>query len=391
MSVAYFDCFAGTAGDMTVGALLDAGASFEVLQSELAKLGLEGYRLSAERVKRSGLAGTKFSVEADTQSAPHRRLSDIEKLLAQATLGPRVADTATRIFTHLAEAEAAAHGVGIQEVHFHEVGAIDSIVDIVGSCICLELLDVEQLQCSPIPVGSGTVETAHGLLPVPAPATARLLAGAKTSSAEIPGEATTPTGAAILTALTTGYGSIPSMSVTAIGYGAGTRQTGPLPNLLRVFIGEYDDDGQVDAVVEISANIDDCTGEILGATIDQLMKAGCLDAWATPAFAKKSRPAWVLSALCAPANTARIEEIILRETTTLGLRKRPATRSKLTRGFDTVDTPYGPIRIKLGRKGKAVVTSSPEFADCQAAAKAHGVPVKEVMAAAMLSYRQGRR
>jgi len=392
MTVAYFDCFAGAAGDMIVGALLDAGADFNSLQAGLAKLGLAEYSLSAEKVQRTGLAGTKFTVApARSDHSPHRGLNDILKLIAQADLPARAADRARDIFTRLAEAEAAAHGIEIQKVHFHEVGAIDSIMDVVGACLCLELLDVSRVLCSPIPVGSGTVETAHGVLPVPAPATANLLAGAKTSSADIAGEATTPTGAAVLTTLAESYGPLPAMSVSAIGYGAGTRRTDPVPNLLRVFIGELDQAGQADTVVEISANIDDCTGEVLGVVIDKLLEAGCVDAWAVPIFTKKSRPAWMLSALCAPADVERSEAIIFRETTTFGLRRRTASRTKLARSFETVETAYGPIRVKQGRQGETVITASPEFADCQAAAEAHGVPVKEVMSAALSAHRRGKQ
>ena len=391
MTVAYFDCFAGAAGDMIVGALLDAGADFEALKGELAKLGLAGCSLSAERAHRAGLAGTKFTVEpAHPDHGPHRRLNDIQELIARADLAPRVADRAGRIFTRLAEAEAAAHGIELQKVHFHEVGAVDSIMDVVGSCVCLELLGVDKVLCSPIPVGSGTIEAAHGVLPVPAPATAKLLAGAKTSSADIAGEATTPTAAAVLTTLAAGYGPMPAMHLSAVGYGAGTRETDPVANLLRVFIGQLDQAGQTDTVVEVSANIDDCTGEVLGATIDKLLAAGCVDAWATPIFTKKSRPAWTLSALCGPADVERCEEIIFRETTTFGLRRRTASRTKLARSYEAVETGYGPIRVKQGRRGETVITASPEFADCRAAAQAHDVSVREVMAAAMSAYRQGK-
>jgi len=388
MSVAYFDCFAGAGGDMIVGSLLDAGAELSSIEKELSRLHTPGYTLRSERVQRRGLTGTKFTVEIEAQSPPpERKFSDIQDMIARSQLAPRVASRASRIFTKLAESEAQVHGTALQEVHFHEVGAIDSIVDIVGACVGLELLGVDQMYCSAIPVGSGTLECLHGTLPVPAPATARLLVGAKVTPAGVAGEVTTPTAAAVLTSLTEGYGSIPSMNVTSVGYGAGSRDTSEIPNLLRVFIGELEAPGTADTVVELSANIDDCTGEVLGATIEKLLSAGSRDAWVVPIVMKRSRPGYLLSALCSESNVDRIEQIIFEETTTFGIRHRRVERSKLAREHLTVETPYGPIRIKIGRHGQREATSSPEFADCEAAASAHSVPIKEVMSAAQAAYR----
>ncbi len=388
MTIAYFDCFAGAGGDMIVAALLDAGCDADALKAHLAKLQLEGYELQIACLQRDGLAAKSFTVQLHPElPQPHRRLADILETLQQSDLPQRVTDRAERIFCRLAEAEAKVHGIAVEEVHFHEVGAIDSILDVVGACVALELLEVESVFCSALPVGSGTIQCSHGQLPVPAPATAELLVGAKTASSDLAGELTTPTAAAILTTLAEGYGPIPAMCITSVGCGAGQRAQGPIANILRVFLGEEEQYGQVDTVVELSANVDDCTGEVLGGTIDKLLAAGCLDAWATPIYMKKSRPAWMICVLAREADAEQAEQILFMETTTFGIRRRYVQRSKLLRQHQTVETSYGPIRIKVGRRGAYELTASPEFADAQAAAEAHHVPVREVLAAAMACYR----
>jgi len=354
MKVAYFDCFAGAAGDMIVAALLDAGLDLEALRAALATLDLGGYEVSAEPVRRGGLAATRFNVAVESGAQPHRHLADIQRIINAGDLPGRSAERALAVFARLASAEAKVHGVGVEEVHFHEVGAVDSIVDVVGAAIGLELLGVERVFCSPIPAGSGTVETAHGTLPVPAPATAALLVGAPVAEAPggAAGELTTPTGAAVLTTLAAG------------------------------------DAGEVDAAVELSANLDDCTGEVLGAAIGKLLAGGALDAWAAPVVMKKSRPAWMLSALCEVADAARMEEVFFTETTTLGVRRRTVARRKLARRHETVETPYGAIRVKVAALAGRNLTASPEFAEAAAAAEAHGVAVKEVLAAAVEAHRR---
>jgi uncharacterized protein (TIGR00299 family) protein len=386
MTIAYFDCFAGAAGDMIVGALLDAGASFAALQAELAKLGLPGYQLQTAAVQRGGLGGTHFQVELAEHDHHHRRLAEILEMIDRAGLSPAVAANAKTIFQRLGEAEAKVHRVSVQDVHFHEVGAVDSIVDIVGACVAFDLLNVDEVYCSPIPCGSGTIDCAHGKLPVPAPAVAAMLVGGKLAADPLTGEVTTPTGAAILTTLAKSYGPLPAMDIQAVGYGAGSRDAGDVPNLLRVFIGAKSDSGDADTVVELSANLDDCTGEIVGATLAALMDMGCLDAWATPIYMKKNRPAFLLSALCSPADAAAVEEAIFLQTTTFGVRRRACTRSKLHREHHTVETPYGPVRVKLGLRRGQVVTAAPEFSDCQSAAASHHLSVREVMAAALRAY-----
>jgi hypothetical protein len=464
MALAYFDCFAGSGGDMIVASLVSAGADIGAIQAAIDKLGLPGVTVSVETVHRGGMAGVHFQVHephehqhehaeggepgspdghghahdhepghehghshaaeggpaaaegedshAHTHTHPHehpgeggphahvhehahphvarRSLSDILAMIETAGLPARVVDRAKRVFQRLGEAEAAVHGIAIREVHFHEVGAVDSIVDVVAACVGLELLGIDRLLCSPIPVGSGTVRCEHGLLPVPAPATARLLLGVPVLQAPITGEATTPTAAALLTTLAESFGPVPAMTVSAIGCGAGTRDGGPLPNLLRVLVGESSDAGQTDSVVELSCNLDDCTGETIAVAIARLLAYGCLDAWATPAVMKKSRPAWILSALAAPADVAEAERLMLAETTTFGVRRRLCERRKLVRHHVVVETQYGPIRVKVGLLDGREMTASPEFEDCNQAAERHHVAVREVFAAAQTVYRAGK-
>jgi len=391
MKLAYFDCFAGAAGDMIVGAVLDAGLEIDRLRAELAKLKLPGCSVSAEKVRRAGLAGTKFTVAVEPADQPNRNLADVVAIIEAADLPPRAAERAKAIFARLAEAEARVHGTSPEHVHFHEVGAVDSIVDVVAAAVGIELLGIDKVICSPIPVGSGTVTTAHGVLPVPAPATAELLKGFPTAEPEAPplsGELTTPTAAAVLTTLAERFGPMPAMEIEAVGYGAGSRDPGDMPNLLRVLIGAESGAGAADTAVELSANLDDCTGEVLAATVEKLLAAGCVDAWCTPIYMKKSRPAWMLSVLCPPGEVQRAEQIIFAETTTLGIRRRVCGRSRLGRRHVTVETRYGAIRVKVGSLGGREMTASPEFSDCQAAAEAHGAAVKEVIAAAVQAYRQ---
>lgn len=388
MAIAYFDCFAGAGGDMIVASLVHAGADAAALLSELKKLRLPSCDISLESLTRAGIVARKFNVRAAPEHH-HRHLADIVELIDGADLPPRAAARAKAIFERLAQAEAKVHATAVENVHFHEVGAADSILDIVGACVAMDLLAIDAVYCSPIPTGSGLVKMDHGTFPVPAPATAELLRDAPTYGGDIEGEMTTPTAAAVLTTLAKHFGPLPPMRVAAVGYGAGSRFQEEFPNLLRVFVGQSDEAGDADAALELSANIDDCTGEILGATIEQLLAAGCLDAWATPIVMKKSRPAWMLSALCAPGDADRVRQILFSETTTFGIRCVPCRRTKLERRHETVETPYGPIRIKIGSQGGAVQTASPEFGDCRQAAACHHVSIKEVFEAARSAYRVG--
>jgi uncharacterized protein (TIGR00299 family) protein len=381
---------------MIVAALVDAGAPFEELRKRLGGLGLNVPDLSVERVNRGGIWGTKFNVGAEEHSH-HRGLTEILTMIDHAGettathtgLSPITADRAKRIFTRLGQAEAKVHNMPLDQVHFHEVGAADSIMDIVGACVALELLGADEIRCSPIPMGSGTVAMAHGIFPIPAPATAELLKGVPIATSNTDGELTTPTAAAVLSTLCSSFGPLPSMLVKSVGYGAGTRSHESYPNLLRVFLGEAAQDDSADSVVELSANIDDCSGEIIGATIEKLISSGCLDAWAGPIVMKKSRPAWMLCALCLPQDVGAVERIIFSETTTFGIRRNNLQRTKLQRRHETVETPYGPIRIKIGQCGGQVLTASPEFGDCREAAASHNASLRQVIQAAELEYRRG--
>ncbi len=395
MNVAYFDCFAGAGGDMIVASLIDAGADAAAVSGGLAGLPLPGLHVATEAVVRQGLGALRFLVDDhahghDHHDHPHRGLADVLDIIARGNLPAGAAANAAKVFHRLAQAEAKVHRTSVDLVHFHEVGAVDSIADIVGACLALENLKIERVYCSAIPLGRGSIQCAHGLLPVPAPATAELLVGASTVPGLMEGEATTPTAAAIFTTLACQFGPPPPMTVTAVGYGAGTRETAPLPNLLRVLVGQIggrETDQTTDAVVELSANIDDATGEMIGLAIERLLAAGCLDAWASPIVMKQSRPAWQLSALCAEGDVAEAEGILFAETTTFGVRRRPATRTKLARDWVAVETPYGSVRVKVGRRGGEEITASPEFSDVKVAASAHHVSAKEVYAAAMAAYR----
>ncbi len=386
MTLAYFDCFAGAGGDMIVAALIGAGADISAIESAVGRLNMQGVTLSATTVTRNGLAGTLFSVAVDQADQPHRHLAGILDLIDSADLPGQAGPRAKAVFRKLADAEATVHKTDVESVHFHEVGAVDSIVDVVAACVALEQLGVDRVLCSPITTGSGTVKCEHGVLPVPTPATARLLVGTPTVARDIDGEATTPTAAALLTTLAESFGPMPPCEVSAVGYGAGTREGGKLPNLLRVFLAKACDDASADSVIELSANIDDCTGEVLGATLEHLLTAGALDAWTSPINMKKSRPAWMLSVICRPTDADEMQRLILTETTTFGVRRRLCRRGMLQRTCQTVETPFGPIRMKIGTLDGQVVTVAPEFADCQAAAEAHHVPVRTAQMAAQAAY-----
>ncbi|MFP4105295.1 MAG: nickel pincer cofactor biosynthesis protein LarC [Phycisphaerae bacterium] len=390
MSVAYFDCFAGAGGDMICASLIDAGLDFDTFRGELAKLNVPGYSVRIEDVVRRGIAGKQFCVDVEPGDKPHRHLRHVLEIIDAADIAPRAAERARKVFRRLAQAEAKVHGTSIETVHFHEVGAIDSIVDVVGACIGLEMHQVDTVHCGAVPTGSGTVQCDHGLMPVPAPATAELLVGLPTTAGAVSAEMTTPTAAAIFAALAESFGPIPEMTVSALGHGAGSRDSEQVPNVLRTFIGTSAGEGTSDSVVELAANLDDCSGEIIGRTIDKLLNRGCLDAWATPAVAKKSRPAWTLHVLVSPADVAAAERLIFTETTTFGIRRHASTRSKLARELVTVETRFGPIRVKTGRRDGTLLTASPEFDDCCTAADAHSAPVADVYQAAQIAFRKAK-
>jgi pyridinium-3,5-bisthiocarboxylic acid mononucleotide nickel chelatase len=382
MRTAYFDCFSGISGDMMIGALVDAGANFEVLRGRLATLHVPGYELAIETVTKHGVAGTKFHVNVHDPGMQHRRLRDIEAILRASGLEPRIQDRALEVFTRLAEAEATVHHTTIDQVHFHEVGAIDSIVDITGAVIALDWLGVQRVLASAVNVGSGFVRAAHGVLPVPGPATAELLKGAPTYARGNDGELTTPTGAALLATLAESFGPLPQLRVEQIGYGAGTKDLPHAPNLLRVFIGEDSTRGDADVITVLEANLDDMNPEWFAYAQEQLFAQGALDVFYTPIFMKKNRPATKLTVLCESSTLEPIVATLFQETSTFGVRTYEVRRQKLQRFSQMVETPYGAIAVKIGEWHGQVVQISPEYESCRQAAGGRGVPLKEVYRAA---------
>ena len=385
--IAYFDCFSGASGDMLLGALFDAGLPLERLRAALATLPIAGWELTTSREARQGVWGTRARVSYDEAQQPHRHLADILALIEGSELPAGVKRQASAVFRRLAQAEAHVHGTTPDEVHFHEVGAIDSIVDIVGVVAGLHLLGVEEVYASPLPLGGGTVHVAHGELPVPAPATLEILAEAQVPTRPHPAqvELLTPTGAALLAELA--RFEQPAMVVDAVGYGFGTRQV-PAFNAVRLWLGQAG--GRVvweeDEAVLLETNLDDTTGEALGYVQGRLLEAGALDAWFTPITMKKSRPAVMLSVLAPPARAPELAALILRETTTLGVRWQTVRRTIAGRAVETVETPWGAVRVKVKQLGGRPLSAAPEYEDCAQLAREAGVPWQEVYRAAERAY-----
>jgi hypothetical protein len=372
----YLDAFSGISGDMTVGALLDAGAPAAAVIDALESLST-GARFEVEKTKRNGLAASKFKVHLPSDPQKHRHLPHILKIIDRSNISPRAKQNASAIFQKLGDAEAQVHGVPIEKVHFHEVGAADSIADIVGACVALDLLNVDDVCSSAINVGSGTVMTEHGVLPVPAPATANLLAGKPIYARGPAMELTTPTGAAIAATLSSTFGPMPPMRISSIGHGAGDRDFKESPNVLRVLIGERTGVPEATSVSVLEANIDNSTPEILGYALERLMQAGALDVSLSPLQMKKNRPGTLLRVIAKPQDQETLAQLVFAETTTLGLRITTAERRVQERQIVEVDTPYGKIRIKISGAHAA-----PEYEDCRAIAAATGTPLQEIMAAA---------
>jgi uncharacterized protein (TIGR00299 family) protein len=386
VKIAYFDPFAGASGDMVLGALIDAGLSARRLRQELASLPIGAWSLSARKVERHGLAATKATVRDRGHDHAHRHLADILRILKRSKLPRADRDRAAAVFQRLAEAEARVHRCSVDEIHFHEVGAIDAIVDIVGAVVGLRLLGIGRVVSGPIRTGTGTVQCAHGRLPVPAPATAALLEGFPSVGTDIVGECTTPTGAALLTTLAESFGPRPSMTVDTVGYGAGGRHGETVPNLLRVFVGEAAPEAEADEMTMLEANLDDVSAEITGHVMDRLFAAGALDAWLTPAHMKKNRVGMVLTVIATPRDAPVLEELMLTETTTFGVRRSQVARRKLARERVTVKTTFGEVRIKIGRLGRREVQAAPEYEDCRAIADRRGIPLKTVYQAALHAF-----
>jgi uncharacterized protein (TIGR00299 family) protein len=395
--IAYFDCFSGISGDMVLGALVDAGANLLEVERELRKLGLENWEVSAAKVKRGQIFATQVKVSTKEEHH-HRGLSKITSRIDSAALAPRAAERAKKIFRRLAEAEAHVHQVPIEQVHFHEVGAVDSIVDIVGAAIGFELLGIDEFACSALDVGGGTVMTQHGLLPVPAPATAELLKGARTYSSGIEKELVTPTGAAIATTLSTRFNEIPPMTLETIGCGAGSADNKEKANILRLLVGESTTEqiGEGNAyredspVTVIECNLDDMSPQIHGYFAERALAAGALDVFSTPVQMKKNRPGILLTILSKNEDAAKLIDLVFRETTTLGVRTHEVRRRVLGREFVSVTTPFGDVRMKVARVNGTVLTATPEYADCQKIAEQQGIPLKKVIAAASFQYEKQR-
>ncbi len=395
MRIAYFDLYAGASGDMILAALLDAGVPLDALRAALDALALPGFRLEARRVQKHALGATLAEVVVE-DTATERHLADIEALVAAAPLPPGVTAAALGIFRRLGEVEAHIPGEPVERVHLHEVGGLDTIVDVVGALLALRLLGVEAVYVSPFPVAQGTVQAAHGALPLPAPATLALLRGAPVRGVDIRSELVTPTGAAILTGLAAGYGPCPPMTLHAVGYGAGRRDL-PFPNLLRVWIGETAESAapsrrsetlnavpwRTDTLTVLETNLDDQSPQVLGHVMAKLLEAGALDVYFTSIQMKKNRPGTLLAVLCDPPRAAALAQLIFAETSTLGVRRRETEVWRLKRGFTTVETAYGPVRVKVAQLGGGEVKAAPEFDDCRAAAERTGAPLREVYQAAL--------
>ena len=375
----YFDCPSGASGDMILGALVDVGVSLNALQTELAKLRLPGWRLSAREVRRGAFRATKVDVEADGTPHEHRGLSDIIRILEASGLAPAVVEGAVRVFRRLAEAEARVHGTSVDEVHFHEVGAVDAIVDVTGAVLGLSLLGAPAVHVSALPIGGGFVESAHGRMPIPGPGTAELLRNFPIVDTGVQMELVTPTGAAILTTLAAGAGRMPAMTVGGVGYGAGSRDLPGTPNVLRVFVGEIAGEAASETVAQVETTIDDMSPQLYEPLMERLFEAGALDVFLTPVIMKRSRPGTVLTALCPPARVADLSRVLFEESSTIGLRWTEVSRARLEREMVTIPTVYGALPFKVSRLGGRVVTVTPEFADVVRLAREKSLAVREVL------------
>ncbi len=389
MKIAYFDCFSGISGDMTLGALIDAGVELPALDAKLRRLQLPDWKISAEKVKRGAIFATKVNVET-SEHHHHRGLTEILRLIEKANLTPRITERATRIFRRLGEAEAKVHRIDVEKVHFHEVGAVDAIIDIVGAAVGFELLGIDEFACSSLDVGAGSVRTAHGILPVPAPATAELLRGAPTYSSGVAKELVTPTGAAIATTLANRFGEMPAINLQSIGYGAGSADLAERPNVLRLLVGDavgIEKGERWDAPVSvIEANLDDMNPQLYGYFVEQALSAGALDVFSTSVQMKKNRPGILVTLMCESASVNKLIDLIFRETTTIGVRTHEVRRRTLEREFVPVQTPFGEVRMKVSRMNGTMLNAAPEYEDCRRIAAQKGIPLKQVIALANFHY-----
>ena len=377
MKVAYFDCFSGISGDMIIGALVDLGLDVHYLKNELKKLNLKNYKIEAKKVVKNGIKSTKFKIiEKNKHSNEERNLKEINKIIDNSKLDNEIKSIIKKIFLKIATAEAKIHNKPIDKIHFHEIGAIDTIIDVAGAVIGFKKLGIERIYCSKLNVGSGFVEFSHGRFPVPAPATAEILKGVPIYHNNIEAELVTPTGAAIITTLASSFGEMPPMKVEKIGYGAGTKDL-EQPNVLRVFLGQANEI-QNETINVIETNIDNMNPEIYPYVIDKLMENGALDAYLTNIIMKKGRPAIKLTVLAELKDTNKLCNIIFDETTTLGVRIYQATRKKLDREIKTIKTKYGNVRVKISKLNNEVKNITPEYEDCVRIAKSRKIPLKNI-------------
>lgn len=385
MKTLYFDCFAGASGDMILGAMIAAGVDPDALREQLSLLNVEGFKIDFETVDRSGLSATYARVET-VHEHKHRHLADIRRIIENSGVTDTAKDLSLRIFTRLAEAEARVHNEPVEKIHFHEVGALDSIVDVVGAAICFDLMKIDRFISSPLHVGSGMIEMAHGRFPVPPPAVTELLRGVPFYSGDIKGELLTPTGAAIITTVCQEYGPIPRIKTDRTGYGAGTREYDNFPNVLRVLVGETEAaDAASERLWMIETNLDDASPQIVGHVMDRVFELGALDCYFTPVQMKKNRPGVLLSVLCAPEEKEAVMKLLFTETTTLGIRSYEVERRALRRSVVQVETQYGPIFVKVAHLNGRVVNEMPEFEQCREAAVRANVPLKAVEEAARVA------
>jgi uncharacterized protein (TIGR00299 family) protein len=419
--ILYFDCFNGASGDMVLGAFLDAGLPLDELRRALGSLAIDGAAVSARRVLRAGISATKFIVEehgADHhhhdrglgqehphththshphahehapaavahQHHPHRSLTEIYRLIERSALSPAGKDRAKALFHRLGEAEAAIHQIPIDQIHLHEVGALDSIIDIAGAVFALEWFNADRIVSSALNVGGGMVNSAHGHFPVPAPATVKLLGNAPVYSSGVQSELVTPTGALLVTGYASSYGPVPAMSIDSVGYGAGDRDLPNTPNVLRVLVGTSTDRSNTERIVVLECEIDDMNPQIFGLVMDRLYAAGALEVYFAAVQMKKNRPGTLVTILAHPEDRETLSDLVFRETTTIGVRYHEVLRERLEREIVVVRTPLGPVKFKLARLGKTVVNAAPEFDDCLRIASERGLPVKDVQAAAVKAY-----
>ena len=377
MKIAYFDCFSGISGDMFLGALIDAGLDFKALQRELKKLKLDNFEISAHKVEKQNIAATQFHVEYQPEHH-HRHLRHLNDIVDQSDLPGDVKKGAKKIFLKIARAEAKIHNMPVEKVHFHEVGAVDTIVDVVGALVGVKLLGIDKIYSSPLNVGSGFVTFSHGTFPVPAPATAEILKGVPTYSTDSRGELATPTGAAIITALAERFGDMPTMTGESIGYGAGSREMENRPNVVRLFLGQKVEDREADAVYVVETNIDDMNPQWYEHVMQRLLQQGALDVFLTHTLMKKNRPGVLLTMFCRENNLDDLVRIVFTETTSIGVRIRKESRRILTRTIKKVDTPYGVVRVKYSELNGEIVNAMPEYEDMKKIAEKENIPLKKL-------------